>query len=63
MQVLTVTNDITRVRQEAAKYAKAFLVMKYKEEYQELYDAYLNNRGFNTRRGRVIIDERLVTSE
>jgi hypothetical protein len=65
MQVLTVTetNSNIRARGLAAAYAKAFLLNKYHEEYQELYDAYLTNRGISTRRGRVLTDERLVTNE
>jgi hypothetical protein len=63
MQVLTVTNESLKIRNEAARYAKAFLVMKYKQEYQELYDAFLTNRGINTRRNRVLTDERAVTNE
>ena len=57
------TNEILKMRNEAAKYAKAFLVMKYHKEYQELYDAYLTNRGISTRRSRVLTDERTVTNE
>jgi hypothetical protein len=36
---------------------------KYYKEYQELYDAYLINRGVSTRRSRVLTDERVVTNE
>ena len=57
------TNESIKVRNEAARYAKAFLVMKYHKEYQELYDAYLVNRGINIRRGRVVKDERVITNE
>lgn len=53
-------SDSIKIRQEAAKYAKAFLVNKYNQEYQELYDAFLYNRGISTRRGKQIVDERLV---
>jgi hypothetical protein len=56
-------NESIKVRNEAARYAKAFLVMKYHKEYQELYDAFLTNRGINTRRNRVLTDERTVTNE
>jgi hypothetical protein len=57
------TNESINIRNEAAKYAKAFLVMKYKEEYQELYDAFLTNRGISTRRGKQIVDERTINNE
>ena len=63
MQVLTVTNETLKIRNEAAKYAKAFLVMKYNQEYQELYDAFLTNRGISTRRSRVLTDERTIVNE
>jgi hypothetical protein len=63
MQVLTVTNETIAIRSQAANYAKSFLAKKYYEEYQELYDAFLTNRGVNTRRGRVLTDERVVTNE
>jgi hypothetical protein len=63
MQVLTVTNETLAIRSQAAGYAKGFLAKKYYKEYQELYDAYLINRGVSTRRGRVLTDERAVTNE
>ena len=64
MQVLTVTNDeIAKVRAKAASYAQGFLANKYYEEYKELYDAYLTNRGVKTRRGRVMSDERELVKE
>lgn len=56
-------NDIIKIRTKAASYAKGFLAKKYYAEYQELYDAYLINRGVSTRRGRVLTDERTVTNE
>jgi hypothetical protein len=56
-------SNSTELRIEAARYAKAFLVNKYRTEYQELYDAYLTNRGISTRRSRVLTDERTVTNE
>ena len=37
------------IRTKAAEYAKIFLAQKYYEEYQELYRAYLVNRGINVR--------------
>ena len=57
------TNETLKIRNEAAQYAKAFLVMKYHKEYEELYDAFLSNRGISTRRRRVLTDERTVTNE
>jgi len=58
-----VTNETLVIRGQAASYAKGFLAQKYHEEYQELYDAYLTNRGISTRRNRPLVDERLVTNE
>ena len=52
-----------KIRARAASYAQAFLANKYYEEYKELYDAYLINRGITIRRGRVMKDERTVTNE
>ncbi len=63
MQVLTVTNETLVIRSQAASYAKGFLAKKYYEEYQELYDAYLTNRGVSIRRNKNLIDERLITNE
>jgi len=64
MQVLTVTNDeIMKIRARAASYAQSFLANKYYEEYKELYDAYLTNRGVKIRRGRVMSDERELVKE
>lgn len=56
-------NDNMKIRAKAASYAQSFLANKYYEEYKELYDAYLINRGVNTRRGRVVKDERVITNE
>lgn len=56
-------NDTIKIRAKAASYAQSFLANKYYEEYKELYDAYLTNRGVSTRRGRVLTDERVVTNE
>lgn len=53
-------NDSLKIRTEASKYAKAFLVNKYKKEYQELYDAYITNRGLEPRRSKQFVDERLT---
>ena len=63
MQVWTVTDDTMKIRAKAASYAQSFLANKYYDEYKELYDAYLVNRGITIRRGRVMKDERIVTSE
>jgi hypothetical protein len=56
-------NEVMKIRAKAASYAQSFLANKYYEEYKELYDAYLINRGVTTRRSRVMADERVVTSE
>ncbi len=56
-------NDSMKIRAKAASYAQSFLANKYYEEYKELYDAYLINRGVSTRRGRVLKDERITTNE
>ena len=57
------TNETLVIRSQAASYAKGFLAKKYYEEYQELYDAYLTNRGISIRRNKNLIDERLITNE
>jgi hypothetical protein len=56
-------NDTIKIRAKAASYAQSFLANKYYEEYKELYDAYLINRGVSTRRGRVLTDERTTVKE
>jgi hypothetical protein len=56
-------NETIKIRAKAAAYAQSFLANKYYEEYKELYDAYLTNRGINVRRGKVIVDERTITNE
>lgn len=48
------------IRVRAANYAQRFLAKKYYEEYQELYRAYLVNRGINVRNSVTMIDERLL---
>ena len=63
MQELTVTDDTMKIRARAASYAQSFLANKYYEEYKELYDAYLLNRGITIRRGRVMKDERKLVKE
>lgn len=54
--------EIIRIRVRAADYAHRFLAAKYREEYRELYDAYLINRGIKVRSQHKLIDER-ITSE
>lgn len=58
------TKSTTRLRSEAAQYAKQFLARKYREEYRELYEAYLINRNVPVK-GRVIsmVDERELVRE
>jgi hypothetical protein len=56
-------NDTIKIRAKAASYAQSFLANKYYEEYKELYDAYLINRGVKIRRGRVVLDERELVKE
>ena len=51
------------IRVHAANYAQRFLAKKYYEEYQELYRAYLTNRGVTIRRPTNVIDERLLAKE
>jgi len=53
-------NNIS-VRNKAAAYAKTFLARKYKEEYKELYEAYLRNRGYTTRATTMMVDERTIS--
>jgi hypothetical protein len=57
------TGEHTNIRARAADYAKIFLAQKYKEEYQELYRAYLTNRGIKVRNHASVIDERLLIKE
>lgn len=56
------TNETLKMRAKAASYAHTFLAKKYYEEYQELYNAYLNNRGIATRKTSILVDERLVSN-
>lgn len=51
------------VRVAATKYARDFLSMKYNEEYQELYRAYLINRGIPVRAVKPQVDERELLKE
>ena len=50
-----------KIRTKAAAYAKTFLAKKYYEEYRELYEAYLRNRGYTTRATTVMVDERTIS--
>jgi hypothetical protein len=54
-------SNTTELRIEAAKYARAFIVSKYKEEYNALYRAYLINRGVSVRNN--LVDERVILHE
>ena len=50
-----------KMRSKAQGYATRFLVQKYRKEYQELYNAYLVNRGYETQTYKeLLVDERLV---
>lgn len=51
------------IRVAAAAYAKRFLANKYKDEYSELYRAYLTNRGIPVSKKREVIDEREIANE
>jgi len=56
--------EVMKIRNAAAAYARRFLAHKYKEEYNELYSAYCQNRGVTDRRNRKLIpDERELVSE
>ena len=56
-------NDVMKIRVQAASYAKTFLANKYHDEYQELYNAFLSNRGVSTRKNKALVDERLISNE
>lgn len=56
-------NDVMKIRVQAASYAKTFLANKYHDEYQELYNAFLSNRGISTRKNKALVDERLLANE
>lgn len=56
-------NNVMRIRVQAASYAKTFLANKYHDEYKELYNAFLSNRGISTRNSKVLVDERLISNE
>lgn len=58
------TKSVTRIRSEAAQYAKQFLARKYREEYRELYEAYCINRNVSVKAKRIpLIDERELVRE
>jgi len=54
--------DNIAIRSKASAYAKKFLAQKYYDEYKELYDAYLRNRGYSTRTNKRsnLVDERTI---
>lgn len=56
-------SDVMKIRVQAASYAKTFLANKYHDEYQELYNAFLSNRGISTRKNKALVDERLISNE
>ena len=51
-------SEHVKERVAAQRYAFKFLANKYHEEYRELYQAYLINRGITVRAKQEIIDER-----
>lgn len=57
--------EINRIKASASAYAKTFLARKYQEEYSELYQAYLRNRGISPRRSpkAPLVDEREILRE
>lgn len=55
--------EAIKIRAAAANYARQFLSLKYREEYNELYFAYCKNRGLTTRKRKSIPDERELVSE
>lgn len=57
------SNNTLKIRAQAASYAKTFLANKYRDEYDELYRAYLVNRGVTTRTSKNMVDERELTTE
>jgi hypothetical protein len=57
------SNDTLKIRAQAASYAKTFLANKYRDEYDELYRAYLINRGVTTRTSKDMVDERNLVKE
>lgn len=57
--------EVNRIKVAASAYAKTFLARKYHQEYTELYQAYLLNRGVSPRRSpnSVLVDEREILKE
>ena len=57
--------EVNRIKVGANRYAQDFLAQKYNEEYQELYEAYLLNRGFTPikRIRQELVDEREVLKQ
>lgn len=57
--------EVNRIKVAGAAYAKRFLALKYSEEYVELYQAYLRNRGIKPRSSQrtPIVDEREILKE
>jgi hypothetical protein len=60
---MTMSELPKNIRVHAANYAQRFLAKKYWDEYQELYRAYLINRGANVRMPVTPVDERLLVKE
>ena len=59
------TPEINRIKVAGSAYAKTFLARKYADEYSELYQAYLLNRGITPRRSAstTLVDEREILKE
>jgi len=59
------TPEIKRIKFASTADAKTFLARKYHEEYTELYQAYLINRGITPQRSprSVLVDEREILKE
>ena len=57
--------EVNRIKVAASAYARTFLARKYHQEYTELYQAYLLNRGVSPRRSpnSVLVDEREILKE
>lgn len=54
------TPEINRIKVAGTKYAQDFLVQKYHQEYRELYEAYLKNRGVSPKGYKELEDEREI---
>lgn len=57
--------EVCRIKVAGTKYAQDFLVQKYQEEYRELYEAYLENRGVVTKpeRGKLVDERELLKAK